>query len=110
MEDAEEQETSEKETPVPKNKTKRNSRKPASNAVKEDSEEEPTAHKRGTANGKGATAKKTKAPTSKVKAEEHDIDSEEGFEDLPTAKKGRKKAPASMTAKSRAKKAGTEAV
>lgn len=58
------------------------------------------------------TKRSRKAPISKVEAEELALESEESVEDLPRARKGRKKAPASKktTTRSRAKKAGTEVV
>lgn len=97
------------EVAAPNIKIKRSTRKLVSNNLKEESEEEPATPKHGKANGRSAVAKK-RAPNTKVKSEELDMDSEESMEDPPQAKKGRKKAPAKRTTKSRAKKASAEAV
>lgn len=110
MEEDGDQETAEKEAPLPKERSKRNSKKPASYNVEEESEEELAAQKRGKANGKSAAVKKMEASNPKVEPEEQEMDSKESIEDLPKANKGRKRAPASRKTKSRAKKAGTEVV
>ena len=111
VEEVEDQAMADKEAPVPNNKTKRSSRKPASSKVMEDSEEETATPKHGKAKGNKGGAKKYQAPISKANLEEHGMGFEESIEDSPKAKKGRKKAPVSTrTAKSRAKNAGAEAV
>lgn len=100
----------EEEVAVPNIKIKRSTRNLASNNVEEESEEEPATPKHGKANGRSAVAKKTRVPNTKVKSEELDTDSEESIEAHLQAKKGRKKAPAKRTTKTRAKKASAEAV
>ncbi|KAI9876226.1 MAG: hypothetical protein M1830_006977 [Pleopsidium flavum] len=112
----------EEEVPAPTKKTKGKSKKSTVATTEGDTKEEDRAtQKRGGDNRKGTAAKKPKAPNQAVKAprvkQEEDVDSGEGSEGPPKAKRRRKKAGdgsqtgvPNTTTKSRGKKAGGENV